>query len=256
MPLKKFLFRSSLIGTTKGSFFAAIALIIVLGVTTLISPQPSQLVLWSWQRQDNVSFVNKNTLIAPLVGTIAFNGNNFQVFPRSNPLTLETSAQLIPVVRLEIKPGFFIDDKTLEKIIFHILALTQPCKAKEIQIDFDATTSQRSFYAKLLTHLRIALPNTRLSITALASWCLGDPWIENLPIDYAVPMVYNLGEDLQSIKRFLLNTKKWKACKCRGYIGLNRKDIFIKVPKGWTIFIFNDEAWTLRSYESLLKEIL
>ena len=78
MPLKKFLFRRSLIGTTKGSFFAAIALIIVLGVTTLISPQPSQLVLWSWQRQDNVSFINKNILIALLVGTIAVNGNNFQ----------------------------------------------------------------------------------------------------------------------------------------------------------------------------------
>ena len=224
-------------------------------ITALMSPPTSQLVLWSWQRQDNLSFVKKGTLIAPLIGTISINRNDLHVSPRSNPLTLNPSTQIIPVVRLEINPRSFINEQTLEKIIFHILALTQPCKSKELQIDFDATTSQRPFYEKLLTQLRKALPSSKLSITALASWCLGDPWIGKLPIDYAVPMVYNLGED-EDIKRFILNTKQWKSRKCCEYIGLHQKKLFMKIPKGWTVFVFNDEAWTLQSYENLLKEIL
>ncbi len=222
----------------------------------LTKTPPPQLVLWSWQRQDNLSFVKKSTLIAPLIGTISINRNGLHVSPRSNPLTLDPSTRLIPVVRLEINPRSSVNEQTLEKIIFHILALTQPCKSKELQIDFDATVSQRPFYEKLLTQLRKTLPNTKLSITALASWCLSDPWIEKLPIDYAVPMVYNLGEDERSIKRFILNTKQWKSGKCCGYIGLHQKKLFMKIPKGWTVFVFNDEAWTLESYENLLKEIL
>jgi len=42
-----------------------------------------------------------------------------------------------------------------------------------------------------------------LSITALASWCAGDPWITGLPIDEAVPMLFRLGPDTRNIDAFL-----------------------------------------------------
>ncbi len=222
---------------------------------TLIKSSPTQLILWSWQRQEDLSYINKNTLIAPLVGTISVRGNNLQVFPRSNHLTLKVSSKIIPVIRLEINPRFSVADETFEKIILHILALTVPFKSDTIQIDFDATVSQRSFYKKLLNQLRCVLPNIKLSITALASWCLNDIWIENLPIDYAVPMLYNLGEDSKQVKRLFLNKKQWKACKCYGYIGLHQKDLFVKIPKGWTAFIFNDEPWTPEAYNYLRRRL-
>ena len=50
-----------------------------------------------------------------------------------------------------------------------------------IQIDFDATKSERSFYRELITDLRQRLPaNVHLSITALASWCMDDDWLSDL----------------------------------------------------------------------------
>jgi len=56
-----------------------------------------------------------------------------------------------------------------------------------VQVDFDATTTQRQFYRTLLIELRKRMPPaTKLSITALASWCQGDNWLANLPIDEAV----------------------------------------------------------------------
>jgi hypothetical protein len=45
----------------------------------------------------------------------------------------------------------------------------------EIQIDFDATRSERGFYRALLNDLRARVPrSTAFSITALASLCIHD----------------------------------------------------------------------------------
>jgi hypothetical protein len=53
-----------------------------------------------------------------------------------------------------------------------------------IQVDFDATASERRFYRELVIDLRRLLPDSvPLSITALASWCLDDNWISGLPAD-------------------------------------------------------------------------
>ena len=73
-----------------------------------------------------------------------------------------------------------------------------------IQIDFDAVTSERNFYRQLLEDLRQQLPdNVPLSITALASFCIGDPWIKDLPVDEAVPMMFRMGTDNESIRGML-----------------------------------------------------
>src|SRR5207245_3835544 len=63
-----------------------------------------------------------------------------------------------------------------------------------VQVDFDATASQRAFYRELLERLRARLaPGTPISITALASWCVGDHWLGDLPIDEAVPLRFRMG---------------------------------------------------------------
>ena len=68
-----------------------------------------------------------------------------------------------------------------------------------VQIDFDATLSQRPMYRALLHAVRRELPpGMPLSITALASWCMQDDWLDDLPIDEAVPMLFRMGPTEQS----------------------------------------------------------
>ena len=40
-------------------------------------------------------------------------------------------------------------------------------------------------------------------MTALASWCLSDRWISDLPVDEAVPMLFQMGPETPDIKRML-----------------------------------------------------
>ena len=36
--------------------------------------------------------------------------------------------------------------------------------------------------------------NVPLSMTALASFCVGDRWLQDLPVDEAIPMIYQDGQ--------------------------------------------------------------
>jgi len=68
--------------------------------------------------------------------------------------------------------------------------------------------SERDFYRALLQDLRAQLPdNVPLSMTALASFCIGDRWLEGLPVDEAVPMIFRMGADDKPIKNLLANGK-------------------------------------------------
>ena len=63
-----------------------------------------------------------------------------------------------------------------------------------LQIDFDARLSQREMYRQLLHDVRGAMPQGMpLSMTALASWRLDDDWLDELPVDEAVPMLFRMG---------------------------------------------------------------
>src|SRR5205085_1172314 len=92
---------------------------------------------------------------------------------------IETDKQNRPVLSMEQR----------DKIIAGVGQLLQNPRVSAVQIDFDATESERDFYQDLLVQLRKRLPETMpLSITALASWCLYDDWIAGLAVDEAVPM--------------------------------------------------------------------
>ena len=74
-----------------------------------------------------------------------------------------------------------------------VRTITLP-RVRGVQIDFDATLSERDAYRALIHDVRKRLgPATPLSITALASWCIGDDWLNGLPVDEAIPMLFRMG---------------------------------------------------------------
>ncbi len=114
--------------------------------------------------------------------------------------------------------------------------------AEELQIDFDAATSERAFYRALLFDIRRAI-DARLTITALASWCIGDRWIRDLPIDDAIPMLFRMGNDARAIRARLARGEDFVEPRCRASIGV-ALDEPLTFPHARRVWVFHSKPWT------------
>src|SRR6185503_6141133 len=153
--------------------------------TTVESLPP--VILWAWERPENLTFLDpQKTGVAFLAKTITLRDGKTVVKPRLQPLQLAPDTKVIAVVRVEIDHAT-LSSAQLEQTAHEVSLLSG---VSVVQIDFDATVSERDFYRKLLQRVRRELsPSVGLSMTALASWCAGDNWIADLPVDEAVPML-------------------------------------------------------------------
>ena len=126
-----------------------------------------------------------------------------------------------------------------------------------LQIDFDAKVSQRGFYRQFLTQLRAKIPATmHLSITALASFCLSDPWIKNLPIDEAIPMIFRMGADNQKVKTLLKNGTDFSIPLCQQSYGIATDEpLTMNFDKTRRIYVFKGSSagWTNQDIDKLVQ---
>jgi hypothetical protein len=118
-----------------------------------------------------------------------------------------------------------------------------------IQIDFDAVVSQREFYRALVNRLaEVHKP----SITALASWCLDDPWIKDLPLIDAVPMLFQMGPDDRRIRSMLKAGRDFSLGICRSSLGIGTDEPLPRIPSGRRIYLFHQRPWTLGEFKDIL----
>jgi len=122
-----------------------------------------------------------------------------------------------------------------------------------VQIDFDAGVSERDFYRKLLQRVRAELsPSVGLSITALASWCAGDNWIADLPVDEAVPMLFRMGVERPQFQRRLDSGQPFEVSICRNSAGVST-DEPVTVPAVNRLYLFNPQPWTKDSFTRAME---
>ena len=226
--------------------------------TTPVETLPP-VVLWAWERPEDLSFIDtKNVGVAFLAKTIYLRGDKVVVRPRLQPLKLPPGAKLIAVVRIEADHRIDADrndvasfsSSQLERVSREIRNLPDQ---SQIQIDFDATLSERNFYRSLLTELRRQLPtSTKLSITALASWCAGDDWLRDLPVDEAVPMLFRMGVEKSVFQRRLESGQPFESSLCRTTAGVS-VDEPVNAPRVDRIYIFNPEPWTEESFARAME---
>jgi len=119
-------------------------------------------------------------------------------------------------------------------------------KVSAIQIDFDAASSEREFYRGFLQDLRRQLPDTvPLSMTALASFCIGDRWLHDLPVDEAVPMIFRMGADDRNIKNMLSGGDDFREPLCQRSYGVAIDEPFdMKRDTSRRVYVFNNHSWT------------
>ena len=203
-----------------------------------------RLVLWAWERPERMEFVDPTVAaVAYLARTVQWRDGAVELRPRLQPLRVRPGVRLMAVVRLQ-GSGPLPDAGQIAPVILRDMA--RPA-ISALQVDFDARRSERLWYAGLLKRLREGLPrNMPLSITALASWCAGDPWIAGLPVNDAVPMLFRMGAgEPRTVRDFRVGL-------CRSSLGVSTDELPQRLPTGKRLFIFHPRAWTEDAYRGAL----
>jgi len=201
-----------------------------------------RLVFWAWERPVDLRTLPPDVGVAFLAQTISTTGRGSVVLPRRQPLLVAPSTALIAVTRIETPGGDAAMGQVDEMARAIASTMTLP-RVAAVQVDFDATRSQRPMYRHLLHAVRRELPpGTPLSITALASWCMQDDWLGDLPIDEAVPMLFRMGPAEQPLRDRA--AERLRAPACRGAIGTSLDEPLVISRGGKRLYVFNPQAWT------------
>jgi hypothetical protein len=241
-------------------------------------------VLWAWERREDLHAIDPSTTaIAALDRTILIGPRTADARataatvaaatvpaatvtdqPQRNAIAYPAGVQRIAVVRIETArietvrieavPGTVLAAAEPQVLSLLLESAAQPGVAA-LQVDFDATRSQREFYRTLLRDLRAQMPQELpLSITALASWCSYDDWISELPVDEAVPMLFRMEPDRR--RRWADRTElQIREPKCRSSLGLSTREEWPEDLEGKRIYLFPDRGWS-RDLASLTERKL
>ena len=203
------------------------------------------LVLWAWERPEDLSFADcGDTGVAYLADTITISRGSIMVRPRLQPLEIPAGCRVMAVVRIEANVSRFSKARVRE-VADLILTTAKEPRVSAVQVDFDATVSQRPFYAAVLRAVREGLPpSIPLSMTALASWCIHDDWIRELPVDEAVPMLFRMGTDEAEVRRYLKSGNDFRVPACRYSVGVSTDESLPRLPAGRRVYAFHDGSWT------------
>jgi hypothetical protein len=213
-------------------------------------------VLWAWERPEDLRGLDPSRFgVAYLDQTIEIRD---RVVARSNLNQLQVNDQtrLMAVVRIEMHPNADATDASLPaRVATLIVRSARGGKVRAMQIDFDARLSQRPFYRELLMELRKQMPASMpLSITALASWCGHDNWLQGLPIDEAVPMFFRMGKTeaahVADGRQSFIHEPR-----CQGSAGVSTDEPWPKMDKEARIYVFHPRAWSSVALKNVEEKI-
>jgi len=215
-------------------------------------------ILWAWERPEDLRFIDpKEYAVAFLAQTLTLESSSVSPKPRRQPLEAAPGTYMIAVTRIETvkaegkRPTF--DAEMLKKAVRLVLSTLDLPEVRGVQIDFDAVVSERPFYRSLLVELRKQMPTaTPLTMTSLASWCTGDAWFNDFPVDEAVPMAFQMGADSDKIKKYLRNGSDWTEPLCRGSYGISLEEGPIDgMRPGRRTYYFKNGPWQPADLEKL-----
>jgi uncharacterized protein DUF3142 len=235
-----------------------------------------RVMLWAWERPEDLNFIDpRETGVAFLAETInIFVGDprtdsrsggslRFSVIARRQPLRVPDGTSFLAVARIEMRSArtdlvVTPQEADVSAIADEIARLAEIRGVVGIQIDFDATVSQRGFYAAILRELRLKIPKEMpISITALASWCFGNAWLDALPIDEAVPMLFRMGVDDRNIRLRLARGEDFTSPVCKSSEGISTDEVAPDFSgarfSGRRIYLFHPRSWTAAAFHDAAK---
>jgi len=237
--------------------------VLLAGLTMLLScapgatgapPPQAEKILWAWERPEDLAFLQPGEArVALLVATITLERDRVDIYSRRQSLRLPPGLRPIPVVRIETRQTSF-GPQTTQRLVQELAQRADLLSHPAIQIDFDARASERTFYRYVLEALAARLGNqAEISITALASWCLGDTWLKGAPIAEAVPMLFEMGREGPAIRRRLEQGQDFREPLCRHSYGLATYEPWPSLREGRNLYLFNRKSWSRQALETALE---
>lgn len=221
-----------------------------LGVLAGCGRPQTRLVLWAWERPEHLGFIDpSNTAVAYLDRTILVSEGTVEVRRRAHALEAPRGAEVIAVARIESR-GALPDGNA--GVLAPLLEMARRSGIRGVQIDFDARASERAFYAALLKDLRASMPrDLPLTITALASWCAGDRWLDGLPIDEAVPQLFRMGPEAAAV---IARAARFRGV-CGSSVGFATDEPFRIRASRRRVWLFHPRAWTREAYDAARRRL-
>jgi Protein of unknown function (DUF3142) len=218
-------------------------------------------VLWAWERPEDLRGLDANRFaVAFLAQTLVLKGDDLVFNPRRQPLQVSPDTKMMAVTRIESSKvtgeRAALSEAQKQKLVSLVIKTAQLGNVSAIQIDFDAASSERDFYKSLLQNLRAQLPDKMpLSMTALASFCIGDRWLRDLPVDEAVPMIFRMGADDRSIENALAGGDDFREPLCRQSYGVAIDEpLEMKRDPTRRLYVFNNRSWTQNDIATLREK--
>ncbi len=216
------------------------------------------IVLWAWERPEDLRGLDsKRFAVAFLAQTLVLKADDVILNPRQQPLRVSPETKLIAVTRIESSKTTgeraALSDAQRQKLVSLVMKTLRLTEVSAIQIDFDAASSEREFYSLFLQDLRAQLPDAvPLSMTALASFCIGDRWLHDLPVDEAVPMIFRMGADDRTIKIMLAGGDDFREPLCQRSYGVAIDEpLEMKRDASRRVYVFNNHSWNESSLGAL-----
>ena len=207
--------------------------------------QEPQIMLWAWETPEDLTLLDPKRAGVAFLAREVLLGRDLVVRPRYQPLRIAPGAWLMAVVRIETGPGFLPTPESAQRSADAIADAARLPNVRAVQVDFDATASQRDFYLALLRDLRADLPaGYPLSITALVSWCGPHSWLHGLKIDEAVSMFFRMGGAAATRSTAPRTQSVIEEPLCSGAIGVSTDEAWPVLRPDERVYVFSPAPWT------------
>jgi hypothetical protein len=223
-----------------------------------LANMPSQ-VLWAWERPEDLRWLPAKVGVAYVAASVSLEADQARVMPRTNPLHVRDDTALIAVVHVDASwrhPPVLNAAQhaaVVQQVLMVAANTAQQGKPQVVQLDFEVRRSQRRFLMDVVRDLRKQLPpSTALSITALASWCAGDYWLEPMAADEVVPMAFRMGHDDPTLRAQLDKAGHFSRPKCRTAIGTATDEPLVNVAAA-RHYHFSPVPWTAEAWQREFK---
>jgi len=212
--------------------------------------QPPRVYLWAWDRPEDLRFLDPEIGIAYFAGKIDFGEKKPAFRPRSKALLLPERRVTLPVLHVRAVRNARYGDAERELIVEAMRRLVADTGMQAIQLDFEVYHSQREFYKSVIRSFRKEQPRLRLSVTALASWCGRDSWLEGLAIDEVVPMLFDASHTRGEASGHVPQNSL-----CGEAAGLATYEKYARIPRAKNYYLFSNRAWRREDVTRMLAAI-